>query len=291
MNMGKIILTSLLLITGSIYCYYSDPLDSKFHTPMYIAAIQGNLQEVKDLVASGADINGLNDSAEPEWWDYYDDHAHLTPLHGAIFGENIEITNFLIGHGADLNPRRGGSILEAAARHMPTLVDQLIRHGARDGYQEALSLLVVSHEIDADSFKVLLEYRHSLLDDNKSRELLRELLIGAVNNKYSMDMSKIALLIDEGIDLRGDWLENHTPLHYLASFKQPSGLVWPNTPEEIAKREEERRKMVRKKIEAMQLIIDKGGDLNDRNTYGKTPFEYAQEPEIIEFLSLMNTKL
>ena len=106
--------------------------------PLFVAAYQGDLQRVKELVAGGANIDERN-GPEPEWEGWlYDGYVGLTPIYGAIYSRNIDVINFLIEKGADLNAGRVmdpySSPLAAAIKIFPRIANRLIRHGARFRY-------------------------------------------------------------------------------------------------------------------------------------------------------------
>lgn len=57
-------------------------------TMLHIAARKGDLEDVKILVASGADVNAIGDIGN-------------TPLHGASSKGRMEVVEFLLSKGAD----------------------------------------------------------------------------------------------------------------------------------------------------------------------------------------------
>ena len=79
-----LILTStwILLSTPS-----SDPWDS-----IHVAALDGNIEAVKQHLADGTDVNAKN-------------NFESTPLHSASGGGHKEIANLLIAKSADVNAR------------------------------------------------------------------------------------------------------------------------------------------------------------------------------------------
>jgi ankyrin repeat protein len=72
----------------------ADPFDGEL---LHFAAQDGNLEEVRRLVAEGRDINAF-------------DSLGMTPLHYAVKAEHFEVAQFLIEHGANVN-----------AHHEPTI--------------------------------------------------------------------------------------------------------------------------------------------------------------------------
>lgn len=83
-----------------------------------VASSQGNSVMALFLVASGADVNLQNNSGE-------------TPLHFAVSANNLEIIQFLIENGADIQPQGDSTPLLAAARRgYFEIVQFLVRNGA-----------------------------------------------------------------------------------------------------------------------------------------------------------------
>ena len=64
---------------------------------LHVAAQDGDLDEVRRLLAQGRDINAFDDLGK-------------TPLHYAVMEEHLEVARFLIEQGADVN-----------AHHEPTI--------------------------------------------------------------------------------------------------------------------------------------------------------------------------
>ena len=60
------------------------------YTKLHIAASNGDVDEVKCLLAAGADVNGLNDF----------DHS---ALHFAAEHGYVEVVRLLVDHGADIS--------------------------------------------------------------------------------------------------------------------------------------------------------------------------------------------
>ena len=94
---------------------YSDKID---WTELHTAAVLGDLDEVKQLLANGADINRK-------------DNAGWTPLRMAAFYGFKEVAEFLIASGADVNVKdiEGYTPLHMAVLH-PEIVKLLLSNGA-----------------------------------------------------------------------------------------------------------------------------------------------------------------
>ena len=84
------------------------------------AALEGNIEAVKQAIANGVDVNAKNNDG----W---------TPLHGAaVFGKN-EIVELLIAEGADINAKNRGGVTplyDAAFKGRKEIAELLIAEGA-----------------------------------------------------------------------------------------------------------------------------------------------------------------
>jgi ankyrin repeat protein len=87
-----------------------------------MAAQDGDLDEVRRLVAEGGDVNGFDDLGK-------------TPLHYAVEREHVEVARHLIEHGADVNARHEPSLgntplAEVAATCSHVIAKVLVDAGA-----------------------------------------------------------------------------------------------------------------------------------------------------------------
>ena len=87
------------------------------------AASEGNIEAVKQHLAAGADVNVQSDFRK------------YTPLHEAIVGRKLEVANFLIEKGANVNMMDDtfGTPLDIAIMYggMTEIVDLLRKHGGK----------------------------------------------------------------------------------------------------------------------------------------------------------------
>jgi ankyrin repeat protein len=99
---------------------------------MYVASMNGDIEILKLLYKSNADINAESQRRQPYLFgpvDCYENHT----LNAAAFEDHEPIVNFLIDHGADVNHESGycGSLLStAAAAGNGNMIRLLIKKGA-----------------------------------------------------------------------------------------------------------------------------------------------------------------
>ena len=87
-------------------------------TGLSLAAWQGNIEEVRSLIANGDNIDGLDDYG-------------LNPLHRAIITGNEEMVRVLIDEGANIDmPNEFGLIPSELAEHYnhPNITDLLLEN-------------------------------------------------------------------------------------------------------------------------------------------------------------------
>ncbi len=164
-----ILLTTIVLILSSITAH-SLPADRQLDhliPPLYIAAITGNLEEVRLLIADNADIDAT-------------DQYGITALHGASEFGRTSVVQLLLDNGADIDAtdRSGATPLHNAVSYgFTSIVQLLIDHNANvdlkdgngnaplhmavmDGRFEIVKLLLDSdanvHAIDGYSYTPLL---------------------------------------------------------------------------------------------------------------------------------------
>jgi ankyrin repeat protein len=98
-----------------------DPMD--FGTPLHWAAIYGQVESCKALIARGADLGLVDDCKQtPLWW--------------AIRGGELQVIRFLLKSGADPNVEdsKGSTPLQYAVRKGKDAIAAVLRkYGASEG--------------------------------------------------------------------------------------------------------------------------------------------------------------
>ena len=74
--------------------------------PLHEAAKNGDIEDVRELLEAGADVNGLNSEG-------------ATPLHWAAFKGHVDVAKLLIKRGAKVNAvtKKGSTPLRLATTH------------------------------------------------------------------------------------------------------------------------------------------------------------------------------
>jgi ankyrin repeat protein len=214
-------------------------------TELMMAALQGNLDEVKRLIEQGTDIEETDDTGG-------------TPLMWAVQGGDIEIVNYLIDSGADVGAVGGRNatalmiavisgkedigvrLLEAgatfggelshqqdyleyaAARGQPTLVGALIRYGAdlAESGPDALCFAIRNRHIDV--VRALID---AGVDVNRRGNLGNDLPI--IHALQTQNQAIVRLLVDAGAELdRKDRAGRASIMYYAAQTGQPSVVAY-----------------------------------------------------------------
>ena len=106
-------------------------------TPLILAAREGNLKNVKDLIANGAQLNQSND-----------DEKH-TPIHDAAAFNHLDVVQYLVEAGADMEREDyyGSTPLLRAAQqgHANVVAFLLDKHAKESSYGETAMLQASSN--------------------------------------------------------------------------------------------------------------------------------------------------
>lgn len=158
-----------------------------YSTPLAKAVANDDTEEVIDLIAKGANVNGKDDN--------YDG---ITPLFVAIENGNAEIARILIDAGANVNARdteKQTPIMRLDDDATPELAELLIRHGAKinvvDKEKETV-LILAAGAVDAKVLGILIDAGADIHAANKEGQTA---LMEAAEND---DLESVRLLLQRG---------------------------------------------------------------------------------------------
>ncbi|XP_072766909.1 protein fem-1 homolog A-like isoform X2 [Anoplolepis gracilipes] len=130
---------------------YEVPDDRSVHyvTPLWCAAVSGNLEVIKCLIAHGADVNAVSDSGS-------------TPVRSACFMTHMDIVSYLVENGADILKANynGGTCLINSIQSVE-LCTFLLEHGADVNATDIQNKTALHYAIQEHRFrttKLLLEH-------------------------------------------------------------------------------------------------------------------------------------
>lgn len=232
------------------------------------AAEEGNLEQIKSLIASGADVNVKN-------------HSGDTLLSVAIINGNKDIIELLIARGADVNARGRFSktplhwavykgrknisgLLIAKGAHIDAKDfsnDTALHYAARYGHKDIAELLITKGaDVNAKG-----DYAETPLHDAASRG----------------HDDVVALLVDNGADINSRRSKGMTPLHTALDWRDPNMAVLLITKGADIKAKDRNGSTAlhlaawRGYDDVARLLINKGADVNAKRADGLTPLHEA----------------
>lgn len=204
-------------------------------TPLHRAIEKGDLEEVRSLIAAGANVDTQTADA-------------LTPLHYAARSGHGEIVGLLLRHGADLNARDIGgdtALHKALWSNHPDVAERLIAKGAdvrAEDINGETPLHIAAGAGRNDIAKLLISRGANVdaADDWDGTPLHRAASHGHLQTAQ--------LLVEAGADVHARRVDHKTPLHYAAEFRH---------------------------ADIAEFLIEKGASLEARNNAGETPLHIA----------------
>lgn len=136
---------------------YEVPEDRSVHcvTPLWCAAVSGNLELVKCLIRLGSEINALSDTGS-------------TPVRSACFMTHLIIVEYLVEHGADINKANynGGTCLINSVQSVQ-LCMYLISKGADVNAKDIQDKTALHYAIQEHRSVINKNYCHRIIYSNE----------------------------------------------------------------------------------------------------------------------------
>ena len=229
------------------------------YTPLHKAAYGGHLDVVKELLAKGAEVN-----AKAKYGD--------TPLHEAAYNGHLDVVNVLLAKGAEVNAKGdyGRTPLhEAASKGHLDVVKELLAKGAEvDAKPDAgyTPLHEAARKGHLDVVKELLAKGAEVDAKNKFGEtpLHQAARCGHVNVVKEL-LAKGVEVDAKTKDGSACWFEcGWTPLHLAARGGH---------------------------LDVVQELLSNGADTNAKSRDGKTPFQLAHHEDVLKALVRQVIKL
>jgi len=233
---GKVEAARLLLEHGADV----HALDSNRSTPLHFASKNGSTEAARLLLGHGADVHAL-------------DSNRSTPLHFASKNGSTEAARLLLEHGADvhaLDSNHSTPLHSASESGNAGAARPLLEHGAvvdaRDN-EDSTPLQVASQCGNTKAAILLLAHGADIHVRNKKGQTPQHLLLAMWSNELpdcDTSIGTIRVFLEPGAD--ADAVDNsHSTLLHRASYE---GYV-----------------------EAAQMLLKRGANINARNKEGRTP--------------------
>jgi len=284
------------VVTGGCDQPSSDP-------PMILAAAHGNVDQIKAMVATGADVNVMTQTgytplcaacshnnkeiaeyliAHRAMIDGTNFHSGYTPLYWAILGDSKEVIKLLLDKGADVNVASMEGRFLALARS-PEVIQLLLDKGVAVNVagDKRLPLHVAAYAGRLDVVKTLLAHG---ADANATNSWgARPLHEAARSDEPSAAMA--TLLITSGANVNGLDANRGTPLHMavMGFTGCMDGMVPFWTKNQIMK----------DRLKVAEVLLAHRADLNATNAQGQTPLAWAiaeQNSAAVKFLKARGAK-
>jgi len=273
---GEMRLFRRIRITSVLFLAILLPLDLCFGEDLVNAAREGAVEEVRSLLANGADVNSTDDKGcTALHWAAEKGHGEVvrlltangakidardnwaaTPLYAAAMEGRSQATELLIAAGADVNARtkHGHAPLHFAVNE--AVAELLIANGADISAKANASchgetpLHIAAHNYELPVLKVLIA---NGADINGKDDLGRNCLHVARGKEM------IELLIAEGTDVSAKDRDGRTPLHFPSS-----------------------------KAKGLPALVANGADVDARDNQGRTPLYMVDDRDLRDADSLIS---
>jgi hypothetical protein len=161
-----------------------------YENPLTVAVSDDDLEEVKKLIAKGADVNGREKNSE-----------NMTPLFFAVENGNAEIAETLLNFGAKINARddeKQTPLMRLDDDASAELVRLLIKHGAQVNLTDKQGNTALILAVEYIQTEVLQELIANGADVNAQNDEGETALMRAADDE---DMEKVKILLLAGADV------------------------------------------------------------------------------------------
>ncbi len=165
-------------------------LTISYKNPLSLAVSNDDLEEVNQLIAKGAKVNGKENSDQG-----------ITPLFLAVENGNLEIVETLLNFGAKVNARddeKQTPLMKLDDDATPELVRLLIKHGAKINLTDKEKNTALIFAAENSTVEVLQELLSNGANVNAQNSEGETALIFAA---YADDLEKVKILLLAGADI------------------------------------------------------------------------------------------
>jgi ankyrin repeat protein len=256
-------------------------------TPLYFAAITGNIEVAKVLLANKADVNAT-------------DKYSRTALHSAAFNGRTAFAKLLIQNGAKVNARdKYGTPLTAAVEKHRDMVELLLNNKADVQMKNGEGFAPIHLAGDKEIAQLLLAHGAKLETiGHRGRTPLHQ---AAARNRNDI----VEWLCSKSVKINTVDLDGQTPL--LIAISQTGGTEDYNRNSletirillrygaEVNYRDKEKQTLLiiavrTRREDLVNVFLEHGADINAKDKYGKTSLHWAVSLKNKEMVELLVTR-